>query len=71
LGHGALPAAKSAQASRMPAASRSCAGFRVAGTGVFGKSNRYCNSELCVAIGGRNPGGVQRWGALSSLNSYA
>src|ERR1700730_12134138 len=73
-GHGTscdegLPvAAKFAHAVRMLAASASWSAFKVAGTGVFGWSNRYWISDECVAIGGSAPGGANRCGAVSSLN---
>ncbi len=53
-------AANVAQALCIFSASCTCTASSVAGTGVFGWSNRYWISEECVAIGGSAPGGAKR-----------
>ena len=65
-------AANVAHAFCMVFASCCCVASSVAGTGVFGWSNRYWISDECVAIGG-NPlsGGAIRCGAVPSSNWYA
>src|SRR5215470_15673677 len=62
-------AAKVAQAVRMLAARACWSAVSGAGKGTFGRSNRYCSSEACVATGGGMIGPEKTGGALLSLNS--
>jgi len=62
-------AAKFAQAARMLAASVCWSAVSGAGKGTFGRSNRYCSSEACVATGRPSSVGAKTSGALLSLNS--
>src|SRR6516225_12346597 len=59
-----LPAAaKFAQAARMLAASVCWPAVSGAGKGTFGRSNRYCSSDACVATGGPSSVGAKTSGA--------
>src|SRR5215472_19320000 len=64
-------AAKFAQAARILAASACWPVVSGAGKGTFGRSNRYCSSDACVATGGPSSVGAKSSGAWASLNSYA